>query len=356
MPLRERLGAAARAAVPTRVRRPSPRFRRHTAPRVLFPCPPGGPCPGHSPVRQDVRHAKPQRRRHERAPGTARRAAHRSGRGRGGRQRALRRPGGALGAAGRRSAHARTRRRAGHDRDVRPRHGAEDPLLRMGLVPRRHLAVHARLLLRHSAPLSGTWLRRRSRAVLRPPERRYAVPGVPRADRGVHAGGGLADADARQRPHPAARADVLDGQRGHADDLRGGHRRVHRPHAPASPLGRSAGRAGTRVRSHRDHQLGSAGRRADGRGDAHVVPGPGARLRDPHRPGHGRQALPRPAARPAPGALLAGGPVARVRDGAAGRGRGLAGGEPAGDDLRPRGVAEVLHSARSGRSTSARSG
>ena len=71
---------------------------------------------------------------------------------------------------------------------------------------------------------------------------------------------------------------VLDGQRRDADGVRGGHRRLRDPHARPPPLGRPAGRPGARLRADRHHQLGPAGGRSDGRGDADVVAGP---LRSP---------------------------------------------------------------------------
>ena len=52
---------------------------------------------------------------------------------------------------------------------------------------------------------------------------------------------------------------------GHADGLRGGHRRLRGPHPPPAPLGRPAGRPGARLRADRHHQLGPAGGRPDGR-------------------------------------------------------------------------------------------
>ncbi|CAK7287277.1 hypothetical protein SGPA1_50243 [Streptomyces misionensis JCM 4497] len=240
---------------------------------------------------------------------------------------------------------ARAGRRTGGDRHVRPRPGPEGAVLPQRLVLRCELPVHEGLLLGHPAPLPGPRLRRPPRALFRQapgrPLRRHGLPRIPGADRGVHAGGLLADP--AQRQHPGPGAVVLVRQRRHADGLHGRPRRLRGPHPPAAPLGRPAGRPGARRGADRHHQLGPAGGGADGRRDADVGPPPPGRLRRPPGARHGRQALSRVPARAPARAVLAGRQMAGVRAGRGRRGGRLAGGEPAGDAVRLPGLVEVLH-------------
>ena len=216
------------------------------------------------------------------------------------------------------------------------------------LVLRRQLAVHARLLLGHPAPLSGAGLRRRPGALLRPAARRHGLPRVPGADRRVH--GGRVLADPGRRLHPAPEQIYWMVNAGMLMICAVVDRRLRDPHPPAPPLGRPPGRPRARLRADRHHQLGPARRRPHGRRDAHVVAGPAGRLRCPAR------AWPRPrssirsccSARCwcCAGAPDAGGTSGRPLAGAVGA---WLVGEPAGDAARPRGLGEVLHaSARSG--------
>ena len=166
--------------------------------------------------------------------------------------------------------------------------------------------------------------------VLRPAARRHGVPRIPRADRRFHGGRLLADAREGRSQHPNRSTGWSTPD---ADGLRRRPHGVCRPYAPAPALGRSPRRARARRRAHRHHQLGPAGHRSDRRRHADVVPQPPAGRRHPDRAGDRGEALSGAASGPL--LLLCWRAGRGARSEVPGRcGGGLAGGQPAGDDAR----------------------
>ena len=171
-------------------------------------------------------------------------------------------------------------------RDAADRRDPEEPVRRRELgrrpsVPPRLLHGHRAALRHRAARRRPPPLPRRLRAVGPQLRRVPRAHDVPPADRGLDLGG---------RPRP-----LLLGERDPAGGVRGRRRRMPVPDRSA-PLALvrarpEPGAAGLR-------ELGPLRRRAHDGGDAGVLPTPRRVGGCAGRPGDGRQALPRPAARP----------------------------------------------------------